>query len=87
MKHLLLGLIKLYWIIPEKRRRKCLFKVSCSHHIYSVTKSEGFVSGIKSFINRYKQCRTGYAVYVTDDLKEWVIFKDGSIVNRDDTNV
>lgn len=87
MKYLLLGIIKLYWIIPAKRRRKCLFKISCSQHIYAVTVSHGFVSGVKSFISRYKQCRTGYAVYVADDLKEWVIFKDGSIINKSETNI
>lgn len=60
MKNLLSLLIKIYWwIIPPAKRRKCIFRTSCSKHVYEKTTNEGFISGLKAFIYRFKNCRSG----------------------------
>lgn len=64
MKQLLLGLIKVYWlIIPPIRRKKCLFKKTCSKAVFEATKETGFLEGIKVFKYRFKNCRGGYEIY------------------------
>jgi uncharacterized protein len=87
MKFFLLFLIRLYWIVPKKWRRPCLFKCSCSVKVYNTAKADGFLAGVKVLLKRYKQCRPGYTTYISDDLKEWVIFFDGSIEERSVTNI
>lgn len=63
MKNLVLIPIRLYWrIIPPKIRQRCLFKESCSHHVFNVTTNEGFIEGIKALRFRIKNCRAGYSV-------------------------
>ncbi|MEY8758138.1 membrane protein insertion efficiency factor YidD [Chryseobacterium tongliaoense] len=59
MKNLLLLLIKIYWIvIPASKRRKCIFKTSCSKYVYKKTVNEGFISGLKAFRYRFHNCRS-----------------------------
>ena len=66
MSMLLLGFIKGYWrLIPPKKRKKCIFKKSCSHHVYDITKEKGFLKGMKALKFRFKHCRPGY--YVIND--------------------
>lgn len=63
MKILLLILIKFYWfIIPADKRRKCIFKKSCSHYVFDITKKQGIIKGMKSLLHRFKHCRSGYYV-------------------------
>lgn len=65
MKFLLLFLIKTYWFLkPEKKRNKCLFKENCSNHVFDITKKLGFIAGFKALIKRVKNCRPGY--YIID---------------------
>jgi uncharacterized protein len=86
MKLLLLYIIKIYWLIPKDKRRQCLFKLSCSHYVYKITREKGFVAGIGALRKRYSQCKPGYAIYETDGT-EWVILKDTSIIKRELTNL
>lgn len=63
MKYVLLIIIKIYWfIIPERRRKNCLFCESCSLFVFKEAKLKGFVSGVMAFRNRYNSCRPGYDV-------------------------
>jgi uncharacterized protein len=60
MKSLLLLLIKIYWlVIPAKKRRKCIFRISCSRYVYEKCRKEGFISGLKAFKYRFQNCRSG----------------------------
>lgn len=81
MKYLLMFLIKCYWLIPKSYRRHCIFKETCSHHVYNATQSKGFKHGLHALENRYKQCRTGYAFFKIKE-EEFVLLADGSIVKR-----
>lgn len=64
MKYFLLFLIQAYWkIIPPSKRKKCIFRESCSHYVWRITKEEGFISGIKAFSFRNQHCCPGYVIY------------------------
>jgi putative component of membrane protein insertase Oxa1/YidC/SpoIIIJ protein YidD len=84
--NLLILLIRIYWkLIPEHKRNICIFNESCSKHVYRIAESQGLIKGIKAFIKRFRQCRPGYRMgYNTSLLKDEVVLKDGSVVNRDD---
>jgi len=64
MKYLILLVIRLYWIlIPQSNRRKCIFKKSCSNHVFEITQKEGFLNGLKAFQFRYKNCRGNFTIF------------------------
>jgi len=66
MSIVLLWLIKGYWLlIPPKKRNKCLFKKSCFHFVFDITKEDGLRQGLKALRYRYKHCRPGY--YIIND--------------------
>ena len=50
--------IKIYWkLMPENKRRKCIYKESCSNFVFRISKQQGLLSGIKALVLRYKTCR------------------------------
>ncbi|OOG75454.1 membrane protein insertion efficiency factor YidD [Flavobacterium sp. A45] len=64
MKYLILFIIRLYWnCIPKRIRKKCLFKVSCSHYVFETTKEKGFLEGLKAFRFRYINCRGSFEIF------------------------
>ncbi len=64
MKYLLLLAIRIYWsLIPETNRRKCIFRKSCSNHVYDQTRNSGLKAGIEAFRFRYQNCRNGFVVF------------------------
>jgi uncharacterized protein len=86
MKYFLLVIIKLYWLIPAKHRRECLFKESCSKYVYRITSEQGFLEGMKSLKKRINQCSGGYATFKIEN-QEMVLLKDKTIVPRDQTTI
>ncbi len=83
MKFLLLGIIRLYWIlIPVERRRKCIFSKSCSNHVYEETKTKGFYNGIKELIFRVKNCQPEFDIFTDFETgKKQMRLKTGIKVN------
>lgn len=79
--------IDLYWLIPPSKRRACLFKESCSCHVYRITKKEGVMKGIYSLWKRIKQCRPQYSFYEDPTGMIWVILKDGTVVSKKETRL
>ncbi|WP_199140019.1 membrane protein insertion efficiency factor YidD [Pedobacter sp. ASV12] len=64
MKLFLLFIIKVYWaVIPKHKRRKCLFRVSCSKHVYEQTKAQGLCKGLMAFRYRFQNCRSGFQLF------------------------
>ncbi len=56
----LLLLIRLYWALwPPRARRACLFRQSCSRHVYRTTRRHGLRAGWAALARRYGQCRPG----------------------------
>lgn len=85
MKLILLGIIRLYWIIfPKYKRRSCVFKETCSNYVYRITIEKGFFNGLFALKKRIHQCRPGYTIYKDEKNDCFELYlKDGSII-RDD---
>jgi putative component of membrane protein insertase Oxa1/YidC/SpoIIIJ protein YidD len=84
MSYILLGVIQLYWhLIPEHKRRNCLFRESCSHYVYRIAKEKGFFSACSALIDRIKKCRPGYELSKDGD-KFQLRLKDGTLVPEED---
>lgn len=63
MKIILKTIIRLYWFfIPGHWRRNCIYRTSCSKHVYEITDKSGWRNGIRAFAERYQTCRPGYEV-------------------------
>lgn len=77
MKWLLLLGIRVYWLIPARSRRSCLFKESCSRYVYRITLLHGYKSGINSLRLRRKQCCAGFAVVSEGKVR----LADGSVID------
>lgn len=87
MKYLFISIIHIYWILPKKWRRRCIFKTTCSKYVYKTTREQGFLKGIHALKQRMKQCTPYYSIYIGDDQEEWVILKDNEMIARKFTNV
>lgn len=54
----------MYWkCIPAFKRKKCIFKKSCSNYVFEVTQKEGFIKGLKAFIFRYENCNGNFQIF------------------------
>jgi putative component of membrane protein insertase Oxa1/YidC/SpoIIIJ protein YidD len=83
MKWLLLRAIRIYQSVPFKRDRVCIFRESCSHHVYRVTSESGFLAGIRAFAERGQQCRPGYRISLDPDGNPVATLADGSVLDAD----
>jgi putative component of membrane protein insertase Oxa1/YidC/SpoIIIJ protein YidD len=84
MKWIFLLLIKIYWkIIPENKRRNCLFKETCSRFVYKETIDKGLQGGFVALLSRTKKCRSGYTLYTGNHGIEMKL-ADGSIIKEDE---
>jgi putative component of membrane protein insertase Oxa1/YidC/SpoIIIJ protein YidD len=84
MKVLLLLVIEFYWaLVPKSKRRKCLFKISCSQYVHQQTK-ESFHEGVIAFRYRFQNCRTGYQIF-EDPIErcKMMILPNGQIISED----
>ena len=85
MRIILLLIIKAYWLlIPKYKRRRCLFKVSCSNYVYNKTKSEGLIQGIKALKFRVENCNRYYNIIEINNEKllissRSIVFKEKEI--------
>ena len=86
MKLLLLLIIRIYWfLIPPSKRRKCLFKISCSHYVFDKTSSGGFISGLKALSFRIKNCNSKYNIIIINEEK-FLVTATNQVINEDEIN-
>jgi len=78
MRYLFLLGIHIYWLIPGKSRRTCIFKESCSRYVYRITNKHGFKKGLSALKERKQQCQPGY--YAINDKE--IRLADKSIIER-----
>ncbi|MCK8480919.1 membrane protein insertion efficiency factor YidD [Flavihalobacter algicola] len=84
MRNTLLIIIKAYWyLIPAKNRARCIFRESCSNHVFNKTKIEGFASGLKALRFRYKNCRPGYHLMTVNNETILVTVNNETILEKD----
>lgn len=86
MKYVLLILIRIYWItVPERNRRHCLFKESCSRFVYRITAAKGIKEGLLALNSRVHQCRPGYQLHKNEKQNSIELYlKDGTIIKEDE---
>jgi len=84
MKFFLMVAINIYWLCwPTNWRRTCLYRESCSRHVYRITNNKGFIAGLTAFMKRYRKCRADYSVIIRDDHFQ-LRLSDDSVLNEGD---
>jgi len=83
-RYIILLAIRCYWLIPERKRRKCIFRKSCSTFVYEESKGKGTRAGWKALRQRFRQCNGKYNTFHTPDGKGWVLLADHSVVELDE---
>ncbi|KRT17481.1 hypothetical protein ASU31_02745 [Pedobacter ginsenosidimutans] len=86
MKIILLLIIRIYWLVfPQNKRRKCIFKVSCSKHVYQITNESGLSKGFIALKYRYQNCRTGFHIFENHiDGSKMMILPDGQLLQENE---
>lgn len=64
---------------PVRARRRCLFAVSCSHHVESVLRTNGLRPAWRALRDRLAQCRPGYVFVLTPTNAGGIAGRDGSV--------
>ena len=81
MKRLVLFAVESYWRLTNPaRRRPCLFRETCSRHVYRITRDCGVRKGMMAFLQRLRQCRVGYAVEFDGQSEPFLRLADRSVV-------
>ncbi|WP_133575544.1 membrane protein insertion efficiency factor YidD [Pedobacter metabolipauper] len=82
MKTLFLLGIRLYWIVvPKNKRRKCIFRTTCSQYVYQATIEEGFFKGLIALRYRFLNCRSGYQIFENSDGSgKMMVLQNGQIL-------
>ena len=84
VKVLLLLAIRVYWIAwPAARRRRCLYRESCSRYVHRIAAAEGLGAGLRALRCRVRTCRPGYAI-VRYGEQTWLALADGSFLEVED---
>ena|ERR1035438_857471 len=86
MRIILITIIQLYWRIrPQQRRRSCIFRESCSHHVYRVASHEGLGAGVRALLRRFRVCRAGYTI-VPIRTEVGIRLVDGTMITQDEAS-
>lgn len=80
MRHLFLLLIRAYWAFwPHGLRRQCLYRESCSRHVYRVANEVGASAGFRALLYRVRKCRPGYTMSASE-TGMGLLLRDGSFL-------
>ncbi len=82
----LLWVIRCYWrLVPDDQRRPCIFKVSCSKHVYQVALNKGLLAGLRALRFRIINCRNGYHLF-EDPIsgKKQMVLRSGQVIPEQD---
>ena len=79
MGWMLICFIRLYRALPDRIKRRCLFKETCSLFILRVTREAGFFAGCRAMAYRFTRCRPRYSVSYDYTCADWrVEFANGT---------
>lgn len=80
MRSLIIHAIQYYRrVIPPERRRRCLFRESCSQHVERIAREQGGLAALKAFLARARRCRPGYGFEWEAHTGTWfLVCADGS---------
>ncbi len=84
MKYLFMFIIKCYWhFYPKKYKPKCLYKESCSKHIFKKFKHEGLKAGLEAFHSRIQSCRPNYR-FIEIDNEIVILTSNGKVITNNE---
>nr|WP_291871051.1 membrane protein insertion efficiency factor YidD [Maribacter sp.] len=85
MKIFLLIGIKIYWLLmPKSKRKKCIFRTSCSNYVFKITAKGGLWKGLKALKFRYVNCRHGYQLFKNPiNNKIHLILPNREVINEE----
>src|SRR5687768_7659567 len=87
MRAFLLIAIRCYWrLVPKHRRRSCIFRETCSRHVYSIARDQGVRAGLAAFTERFRRCRAGFSFTFDEHMNATLLLADGSVVPLDDAS-
>ena len=78
--------IEYYWNTrPENQRKVCIYRITCSRHVYNEFENNGCIAGIRAYFYRMKSCNHGYELSLKKDM---VVIKDcnGNLILENDIN-
>ncbi|MDZ7360378.1 MAG: membrane protein insertion efficiency factor YidD [candidate division KSB1 bacterium] len=80
MRLVIIGLIRIYrQLISPERRRRCLFRESCSAYVERSAREGGSLAAIRALRRRYRCCRPGYGFQFKAETNNWeLVCADGS---------
>ena len=84
MKRILLFIIQSYWfLIPETKRRKCIFNKSCSNHVFDELQLNGLKAGLKELQFRIRNCQPEFDIFIDYKTgRQKMLLKTGIIVDE-----
>lgn len=82
MRFLLLWVIRMYWKLPLRCHNRCIFKESCSHYVYRITRQQGFLAGLQALKERVHECKPGYVLYQYDG-KVYMKLSNGKLIDEE----
>ncbi|MBL0211178.1 MAG: membrane protein insertion efficiency factor YidD [Holophagaceae bacterium] len=86
MKFLLIGAIRIYWLIwPEKKRRTCVYSESCSRYVFRLTNSFGLLTGLRALRQRFRSCRPGYEFCMVNGSMH-IRLVDGTVITMSEAS-
>lgn len=78
--------IEKYWsLIPENKRKVCIYKTSCSNHVYNTLTKYGFFKGLYAYYIRTKNCNNYYKI-ATQNEKVFIITSTGEHIEEENIN-
>jgi putative component of membrane protein insertase Oxa1/YidC/SpoIIIJ protein YidD len=81
MSWLLVACIRSYRRLPDRFKRQCLFKETCSYFVERAALESGFRSGLNAVKSCASKCRPGYSAFYDHRIGDWrVCLRDGSVV-------
>jgi hypothetical protein len=83
MKYIILLLIRVYWLVPKRKRPRCLYRETCSKHVYRITKNQGFKNGMEALQLRINTCTPYYNILEIENQRI-LICKNGMMIEGDE---
>jgi putative component of membrane protein insertase Oxa1/YidC/SpoIIIJ protein YidD len=80
MRWLLILSIRVYRLIPSRfKKRRCLYRETCSLFVMRATMEGGLLIGCRALRQRFERCRPPYSVCYDNPSRDWkVMLADGS---------
>jgi uncharacterized protein len=73
VRWVLILLIQVYRLLPDRLKRRCLFKETCSALVLRMAREAGFLAACRAMRFRFSLCRPAYSVYYDYGLCDWQV--------------